>query len=186
MEPTMISSTERNILDGLTATTAELNTLDGILATVAELNRAADASTRIVAAAGATLAVTEALHDGKIITLDKADGMTVTLPAATGSGAVFTFVAGILMTADCVIQVNGTPGTDIMTGHSFLATATETTGVLFATAADSDTITLNGSTSGGLKGNVVRVVDIASGLYWVEAVGAASGAEVTPFSAAVA
>lgn len=180
--PSAISAAERNILDGLTATTAELNIMDGVLATAAEINRACDVSTRIVTSNSATLAVTAALHDGKIVNMTKADGQTTTLPAATGSGAKYTFVCGILMSSDNVIKVTTT---DIMTGYALFPTLTETTGPMFGTAADSDTITLNGTTSGGLKGGVVRCTDLVSGLWHVECFGGASGAETTPFSAGV-
>jgi hypothetical protein len=55
----------------------------------------------------------------------------------------------------------------------------------FYTADTSDTITLNGTTKGGLKGWVVDVTDIASGVWAVNVMSEASGVEATPFSAAV-
>src|SRR4051812_6007905 len=62
-----------------------------VLATAAEINRAADVSTRIVNCTASTLAVTEALHSGRVIVLDRAGGIAVTLPAAA-AGLEFNFI----------------------------------------------------------------------------------------------
>ena len=56
----------------------------------------------------------------------------------------------------------------------------------FETAASSDTITLNGTTTGGVnKGDWVELEDIASGIWGVTGLLTGSGTEATPFSAAV-
>ena len=62
---------------------------------------------------------------------------------------------------------------------------TDMTGVIFATADATDTITMNGTTSGGLKGARVSLIDVAADTWQVEVVSESSGTEVTPFSAAV-
>lgn len=172
----------------IAATPAEINSaLSGILATAAELNRAADASTRLIAA-GSTLAVTEALHDGKIIKLDTAAGSVCTLPAATGSGARFTFVVSVLATSNShIIKVNATPGTDIIQGTVHTVDS-DTAGTVrsWMTGADSDTITLNRSTTGSVtRGEQIEVIDVATGLYIVRGTVAGTTDGATPFSAAV-
>lgn len=152
-------------------------------ATAAELNRAADVSARIVNLTAATLAVTEANHDSKIITVNKADGTAITLPAATGSGTKIHFIVGTTITSvGSTIKVTGN---DTMTGTALLAQDAADTAVLFETAADSDTITLNGSTTGGIKGDSVELIDITADLWYVRIVGSATGTEATPFSATV-
>lgn len=180
-----ISPTEAGFINGLTADATELNTMDGILATTAELNRAADVSTRLIAA-GATLSVTEALHDGKIIRLDTATGSVCTLPAATGSGAVFHFKVSVLATSNSHI-VKVANASDIIQGIVNLIdtdTAGTTTG--FATAADSDTITLNRSTTGSvMRGEWLELVDVATNLFLVRGQLANTGSGATPFSATV-
>jgi hypothetical protein len=154
-----------------------------ITATPAEVNRACDVSARIVNLTAATLAVTEALHDGKVITVNKADGTAITLPAATGSGAMFRFIIGTTITSvGTTIKVTGN---DTMTGLALLAADGGDTAVAFETAADSDTITLNGSTTGGVKGDIIELIDIAADLWHVRLVGSATGTEATPFSATV-
>ena len=75
--------------------------------------------------------------------------------------------------------------TDVMVGNAILAQDAGDTAVMFEAAASSDTITLNGTTTGGLLGARVSVVDIASGIWFVDVVSAATGTEATPFSATV-
>jgi hypothetical protein len=154
-----------------------------VAATATEINRAADVSSRLVAA-GATLAVTEALHDGKTILLDTLAGSVCTLPAATGSGARFKFVTSVIATSNShKIQVTGN---DVMQGVCLTSQDAGDTLVAFETAADSDTITLNRSTTGStLRGEWFELEDIAADLWAVRGVTAATGTEASPFSAAV-
>lgn len=151
-------------------------------ATAAELNRAADLTGRIVSATAATLAVTEAAHEGRIVTLNRAAGITATLPAATGGGGRYRFLVGTTFTGNGIIQV---VGNDIMQGRALVAQDGGDTAVLFETAADSDTITLNGTTTGGLIGAEVELIDMAADTWFVKVYTAATGTEATPFSAAV-
>jgi hypothetical protein len=154
-----------------------------ITATGAEINRACDASTRIVPVT-ANLALTEALHDGKVMVLNKADGLAITLPAATGSGAKFKLVVLTTFTGAATIKV---VGDDIMKGYALLGLADEGDGSkFFATASDTDTITFAAnSTTGGVAGATVELIDIAANTWFVEVVSDAAGEEATPFSASV-
>jgi len=80
-----------------------------------------------------------------------------------------------------VIQVTGD---DVMAGVAFLGN--DSAGAsCFYTAADSDTITLDGTTTGGIKGYRVECRDIAADTWAVMVFSEASGSEATPFSAAV-
>lgn len=49
----------------------------------------------------------------------------------------------------------------------------------------SDTITMSGSTTGGVRGSMVELQDVASGIWMVRGSLVSTGAEATPFSAAV-
>lgn len=168
----------------VTVTSTELSNLAGLTATGAELNRAADVSARIVNVTAATLTVTEAAHDGKVVTLNKADGQAVTLPAATGSGTKLHFILGTTVTSvGTTIKV--ADATDVMTGTALLAQDAGDTAIMFETASTSDTITFNGSTTGGIKGDSVELIDIATNLWWVRVVGSGTSGESTPFSATV-
>lgn len=167
------------------ATLTNLPTVGGVaqLATMSEINRICDASTRVVNITTTPLAIVEATHEGKTITLNKADGIAVTLPAATGSGDRLKFVIGTTITSvGITIKVTGN---DIMTGVAQMVTDTAGVMIGFGTAADSDTITLNGTTTGGIKGQVVFLEDIATDLWQVFTAGTTTGTSATPFSATV-
>lgn len=170
-------------LSTLVTTATELNLLSGLLATAAELNRSSKLSTREIAAGGANLTVTLAAHDGKTILLDQATGTAVTLPAMTGSGARYRFV--------CTVATSG--GSQVITAtaaHLFgTLTLNDDTGVgtLFTeraatSAGGSTTITLDGSTKGGRKGDWLEIEDVATSIGIVRGHLNASGTEATPFS----
>ena len=167
----------------VSATAAELNLMNGVTATTVELNRAADVSTRIVTATAATLLVTEALHDGKIITLDRVGGTVITMPEATGSGMVIEFLVITTMTTDTTIVLPDTVNTDLQGFAVISDDADNTTESQFIPAATEDLVTLNGGTTGGLLGTRIKYIDIATDLWHVEIydrTGAAT--QATPFS----
>lgn len=160
-----------------------------LAATTAEINRVADVSARITTLTADTT-LTEATHDSKILLLGEVGGnasLTVTLPDATGSGARFKFIVSVVNTSNYVIAV---PDADNVMYGNIIANSTGDTPDLaqpWPTAADSDTITLNGTTSGGAAiGDWIELIDIAADTWAVSGVVTASGTEVTPFSAAVA
>lgn len=133
-----------------------------------------------VTAATATITSASA---GTVTPLNRAAGIAVTLPAATGSGASYRFYVGTTVTSNSTtIKV---VGNDIMAGTAIFANDTDASASIFETAADSDTITFNGSTTGGIAGTMVELMDIAADTWWVRITGAATGSEATPFSATV-
>jgi len=136
---------------------------------------------RLVNCTAATLTVTKDLHAGRIVTLNRAAGITVTLPAATGTGDEYAFFVGTTFTGNGIIQVAS--ASDIIQGG--VSVSTDAAGVTILAAATSDTITMNGSTTGGLKGSWIKLVDVASGVFMVSGFIVSTGDEATPFSAAV-
>lgn len=155
-----------------------------VTATAAELNNVASNTGRVVAVTTTPLAVTLALHDKKMVVLDRAAGITATLPAAAGTGAEYKFFVKTSASGGSYI-IKVANASDIMTGHSVIAQDSADTVVQFDCAADSDTITLNGTTTGGLKGDMVTIRDIATNLFHVTIESSATGVEATPFSATV-
>jgi len=127
--------------------------------------------------------ITAATHANRVVTLNRAAGTTITLPAASGTGNKYTFFVGTTFTANGVIQVANT--TDVISGNVYVTTTTSTNAEAFATSATSDTITLDGTTTGGILGDRVEIIDVASGRFSVVANTSATGTEATPFSAAV-
>ena len=130
-------------------------------------------STREVLA-GATLAVTQALHDGKTIRVPAASA--ITLPASTGSGARYRFVGAVTATA---VTITAT-GAHLF-GNAFLISDNSAAVVGF-NAAGSTTITMAGTVNGGIKGWIVEIEDVATGILIVRMNTLASGTEETPFS----
>jgi Flp pilus assembly protein TadG len=159
--------------------------LSGLAATATEINRAADVSTRLVAA-GATLTMTEAAHDGKIICLDTAAGSIVTLPTSSGGGAVYKFLITVTATTNShIIKVGN--ATDEMRGLIDAGASEATAPNLWVAADNDDTITFNRGTTGtAAQGHWVEIVDATSGHFFVRGTIVQSGAEATPFSATVA
>lgn len=157
-----------------------------LTATATELNRAADASGRIVSVTTSALSVTEAAHDSKTIVLNKATGsVTVTLPAATGSGTRLRVLVGTTKTSSSYI-IKTSSATQFMAGT--VVTAKDSTDQVNAweAASTAGRISLNGSTKGGLKGDWFELEDVASALWIVRGQTQATGTEATPFSSAIA
>lgn len=153
-------------------------------ATGTEINRTADVSARLIAAGG-TLTMTEAAHEGKIIALDTAAGSVVTLPTSTGGGAVYRFLVTVTATSNShVIKVGN--ATDEMRGYVIQDASEATAPNIFWAADNDDTITLNRSTTGlAAQGEAFEIIDAVSGHYYVKGYSQANGTEATPFSATV-
>jgi hypothetical protein len=136
-----------------------------------------------VTCTAATLTVTAAEHNGKLIVLSKVDGQAVTLPAATGSGATFRFRIGLTITSvGTTIKV---VGNDTMKG---LALGLDGDGVpanAWAISGTDDTITLDGSTTGGVVGDLIVLEDMAADIWAASIFIQQSGTEATPMSATV-
>lgn len=156
-------------------------------ATSAEITRAADMSARVVNCTDATLAVTEALHDGKIIVLDRAAGIAVTLPVPV-AGMWFRFI--VKTTFSGAASIKSVAGTHIMIGHAIMGNDSDNAVVRWpAVAADTfDTIDMlgTGNSTGGIEGQTIDIKALSSTLWHVEIVGDSAGTEATPFANTVA
>ena len=141
-------------------------------------------STTPVSATGATLTCTKDTHAGRTIVISAVAGCAVTLPAATGTGSVYRFIIGATITSNSTtIKVANT--TDVMSGRAFVISDGAAAVLGYATGATSDTITLNGTTLGGLIGDHIEIIDAITGTFAVRVFTAATGTEATPFSATV-
>jgi len=136
-----------------------------------------------VALTASTVALDRATHAGRVCTLNRAAGIDLTLPAATGSGDRYEFVILTDTTDLYAIVINPTPGTDVIAGH--------------ALADDGDGEPANGwssktavaasfggasQASGGSRGDRIVVTDVASGIWQLSAWLTNGGTEATPFS----
>jgi hypothetical protein len=148
---------------------------------------AREAGNRLDALTAATLTMTQELHDGKTLVVNKADGSTITLPAATGTGAKYKIYVGTTITSvGLVIQVAN--ATDVFEGL-ILGSDTDgggATGYTWPTVAASDTITCSGTATGGRKGDYFIIEDVAAGFFSLTGfISQSGGSEATPLSAAV-
>jgi hypothetical protein len=172
-------------LAAITATATEINKLAGLGATGAEIDKAVDVSARIVNTTATTLAVTATEHGGRIVKISSAAPIAVTLPAAAGTGEIYTFIVNVAATATASTIKVATASTDIISGCTIIAqTDTAQVNGFISTATD-DTITINGTTQGGAKGAKIVLVDIAANTWQCSMQSSASGTVATPFSASV-
>ena len=136
----------------------------------------------------ATDAVTVTEHAGRTLLLGEVGGnalVTLTLPDATGSGATYKFIITVVNTSNYVIVVPDAANT--IDGIMLYLDEDGTAVTGYPTVAASDTITLNGGTTGGQIGDYLEIVDIAADQYHVRGVMRclAGVNPATPFSAAV-
>jgi hypothetical protein len=153
----------------------------------------AGVSNSVTTAVGKTLTV--ANDAGKQIYYTSVATATFTLPAVNTSspsdptdpnqsnnyGAAFEFVLSTTVTGNFIVKVANS--SDTMVGTAILGSGT--TALVFSTATASDTITLNGTTTGGVGGATITATVVGANRYKVNVVSGATGAVATPFSAAV-
>lgn len=145
---------------------------------------------QLVSATASSLTIVADTHAGRTVAFNRALGVTMTLPAATGSGTRYRFVvatafsggSGIIQVASSTDYFRGVSWSTQDAGDTSLSFDTADTGTV---ATESDTITLNGGTTGGVVGTIIDIQDIATAVWLVEMQNKASGSEATPFSVAV-
>lgn len=162
------------------ADSAVLDELSGLTATADELNAVADASTRLVVDTTTQVAVTAAAHAERDLVLTNTATVTVTLPAATATGNRYRIIRGATPATGNTV-INSALTTEIMRGAS-LAVNTQSTTIGFVATATDNTITLNGTTQGGVIGTTVELLDRAAGAWHVNIFNITTGNPATPFS----
>lgn len=116
---------------------------------------------------------------GRTITLDRAAGIVVTLPPATGSGFSYEIVARTSVTSNNYTLASGA-------GDFFIGVVGVLGSATAAFAGNGSThnrINQNGSTTGGLLGSRIVVQDIAPNRWAVSGDLNGSGTAATPFAA---
>ena len=151
--------------------------------------------------ADSSTSLTVASHAGRIVHNNAAGAVTYTLPAINANsdsavagpgadlnnlsniGATFEIFASITKTGDLVVQVAN--ANDVMVGGAKFIDDTSDNMVGFETASTSDTITLNGTTTGGVTFSKITCTAISSTQWKVDVESGCTGSPATPFSAAV-
>lgn len=106
-----------------------------------------------------------------------AGAQTFNLPAATGKGGLYRIYTGITATGNKIVKA---AGTDLIQGNASIASAG--TSGSFPTAANTNTITYNGTTTGGLIGSMLELWDVAPGVWATQVNAVGSGVAATCFS----
>ena len=138
----------------------------------------------------ATDAITETEHAGRTLLLGEVGGnanVVLTLPDATGSGNIYHFIVSVAMGGSTTYKIQVADADNTMSGQMMYLDEDGTAVTSFPTVAASDTITLNSGTQGGLIGDTLTLIDIATDKYAVFGqMRVSAGANpATPFSAAV-
>lgn len=139
-----------------------------------------------ISVTASTLTLERHIHREAVVVLNRAAGVTVTLPAASGTGDRYRLLVGTTISSNsAVIQVAN--ASDTMVGHIATGLTTGAAGADFGEAigGTDDTITMNGTTTGGVKGSYVEVQDVAANLWLVQGNLVGSGTLATSVSAAV-
>ena len=138
----------------------------------------------VVDTTATTLTITQKLHGNRVVTLSSAAPLAVTLPQATGTGSKYTFQVQVAATGTAhTIKVANS--TDVMQGVSWCLTTSAANVVGYGTSATSDTISLNGTTLGGVVGDIIEIQDVKTGFFAVKIFASPTGTTATPFSATV-
>lgn len=138
---------------------------------------------KIVAQAAGNFALTAATHAGRITEVNDAD-VTITLPAATGSGNVYKVL--IVTTAWTGGTIQAASASDSFLGGINGVDDDSDAAYAWKAETNDDTITGNGAATGGKVGDWYQFTDVASGLFLVEGfITQSGGSEATPFTAAV-
>ena len=149
-----------------------------VTATAAQINASVGGGVSNVTAATYTVSSADV---GNLITLNRAAGIAVTLPAATGSGTQYKFFVGTTAAGGTGYVITRA-GNDTMFGTAYVAQDNASDTIVAFEAAGSTVITLNGTTTGGIKGNIVTLIDAALDTWSVIVSSSATSTEATPFS----
>lgn len=107
---------------------------------VVDVRSVADPGSRVVSATASSLAVTAALHAGRTILLNRAAGVAVTLPAATGTGNVYTIRQGTTLLTSASHTITAASTADLYYGVAHIDSTTKTDSNAFPANASSNYI----------------------------------------------
>lgn len=134
-----------------------------------------------IIACGATKTLVAA-DSGSLVTLDQSTGSALTLPAAPVAGMFFDIAVSVSVVASDVhvITVATTASQFLIGGIQMMIDTTAVSEGQFLNGTSHITLTMNGSTTGGLIGTVLRFTAINSTQWMVTGLVAGSGTLATP------
>jgi hypothetical protein len=164
-------NTNKNVVLGGNLTVSGVTTLAGVV----------QSTITPVASGGATKTILAA-QSGDVFLLDQAAGVTYTLPTPT-AGLNFTFICTVAVTSNNdIIQTANTGTQFIMGGVNLVVSNSATSKAFFANGTSNSTLTMNGTTSGGIIGTQITYIALSTTVWYINGDVGASGTLVTPIS----
>lgn len=154
-------------------------------ATAAELNRATDVSARVITVTASTT-LTAAAAESRFIVISSTTGLTVTLPSGvSATGDQYNILIGTVQTAGPYLIKVGS-ATEVLAGTLVFGTSAAAGASSFVTTAGSDTISLNGGTTGAASlGDIITLRSFKANTWSVSGQVTNTGTAATPFDATV-
>lgn len=142
-----------------------------------------DPLTRLVTVppASTTLAITQAAHGQRVVNLAPSGALAITLPAPTGSGVLYTFFISATVGGSLTIDAKGGDASAVFCGIS-QQVKTGTGLTTTASAANTNLITLNGTTTGGILGDLIEIMDVGTHAWSLFILGQYTGTFSSPLS----
>lgn len=138
---------------------------------------------RIISEGTATRTLREE-ESGAMCLFDRAAGIVYTLPAACAIGTYFDFVTAVTITGGSAKVITGA-GTELMVGQ-ILNIDTDTSDTLAGwkslVGTSNIAVTMNGSTTGGIIGDVIHCVKVTTTKWAVTGFTLGTGTVATPFA----
>lgn len=130
--------------------------------------------------AGGSTKTLVAKDAGALVLLDQADGSVITLPTPV-AGMTFTFGVSVSVTSNSHIITVADTSTQFLAGAITMVIDTSATseGQLL-NGTTHVTLTMNGTTTGGLKGTYLVFTAISSTVWFVSGIVGGSGTLATP------
>lgn len=136
----------------------------------------------VVSGSGATVSLTAA-QSGSTVLFDRAAGIVFTLPA-NAPGLQFDFFVSVTITSGAAKVITAT-GTELLVG-TIINTDTDSSDAVASwkslVAASNIAVSMNGSTTGGIKGDWLRFTCLNSTTWNVQGLTLGTGVVATPFA----
>lgn len=137
----------------------------------------------VISGQGATRTL-NANESGSLCLFDRAAGIVFTLPTAPTPGTYFDFIVATTITSNAAKVITGA-GTELLLG-GYTNVDTDTSNAVAAFTANGSThvaVSMNGTTTGGIKGTALRFTCLSSTAWMVDGIVQGSGTVATAFSA---
>jgi len=139
------------------------------------------AKKNIISGSGATRTL-DVVDSGSTVLMDRAAGIVFTLPLAV-PGLVYEFAVSTTVTSNSYKVITGA-ATELLTGN-LNSVDTDTGNAEVGFTGNGSThiaVTMNGTTTGGIKGTIMRFTCLSTTLWLVEGNLLGSGTVATPFA----